>query len=216
MPHHRSAPCRLRKWSGASRDGRRKQETCRPGCRPCGPCIGCAGGVAGVRDQGDPTVLGQSAQGVIVGRLSGIIDRHDGAGFRRYLACATETWDRSAMCRASISAKTGTGAFINRGIGAGGKGDGWHDHLVARVSIRIARIAAMQGGGSGVDRNAFLGTAPGLRKAFSNSETRGPVVSQPEQSASTTALTSASANFLSCRRAGTGQGWRYPVRDGQA
>ena len=33
-------------------------------------------------------------------------------------------------------------------------------------------------------------------KACSNSETRGPVVSQPEQSASTTALTSASA--ISC------------------
>jgi len=53
----------------------------------------------------------------------------------------------------------------------------------------------MEGGGAGVDGNALAGTAPIRKSIFEFGDAR-PVVSQPEQRASTTELTSASE--ISC------------------
>src|SRR6185503_10147894 len=112
----------------------------------------------------------------------------------------------------SISAKTGTPPSYSAALALAAK------VMAGTITsspglMRSARMA--QCSAAVPELTATPSPAPQwAAKACSNSDTRGPVVSQPEQSASTTALTSASA--ISCLPYGRNGTSREPSRSGIA
>ncbi len=110
---------------------------------------------------------------------------------------------RAATEAGSISKRIGfdvgkdrRGAFIERRVGGGREGDGRHDDFVARAHRRCARMAQCRAAVPELTATPSRRAAMGGKGLFEFGDP-GPVVSQPETSASTTALMSASA--ISCR-----------------